>query len=108
VHTIVVNRAITLLNHQWDAKYGLGFPANVKSLVYTNIDGEVELVTTVTPELVLTLNQSFTGSQKKEEVQMADVTYARVKELCEQFDKPFNDESDEAVLESLVGVLTYT
>lgn len=114
VHTIVVNKAITLLTKQWDLKHGLGFSSSVKSLVYTNIEGEVELVTSITPELECIIYQSIIKKheQKKEDHRM-DVTYARVQELCEQFsaeEKPilFNGETDEAALQSLIGVLGFT
>lgn len=109
VHTVVVNKAITLLTKQWDLKHGLGFSSSVKSLVYINIEGEVELVTSITPELECIIYQSIIKKveQKKEDHRM-DVTYTRVEELCEQFSLPFDKETDETALQSLVGVLSFT
>lgn len=114
VHTIVVNKAITLLTKQWDLKHGLGFSSSVKSLVYINIEGEVELVTSITPELECIIYQSIIKKvkRKKEDHQM-DVTHVRVEELCEQFSSEarpvlFDGETDETALASLVGVLSFT
>jgi hypothetical protein len=102
VHTIVVNKAITLLTTQWDKKFGLGFSPSVKCLVYTSIEGESELISTVTPELELIIYEQYMEDHRME------ITYARIAELCAQFDLEFDKSTNESALESLVGVLTHT